>query len=319
MLAGMGEGVLVAAQDGAITLVNPAFRRQFSITGPVEGKNLIEISRHPDLLAAFKELVATGKSELVREITIQPGKTTLLTHWAPLTVNGVSQGVVAVFHDISATETGRKHAPRFCGQRVPRAEDPDHRGEEGGGWKRSWRVALGRRTRKPGPSGSWRPPPVGQRPLGLDHRRLARPVALWNSRRARLLEGKRQELEACLARSGAMQLVPEKAKKPRIRGNPPKTCRAEAGITARVNPQLLEQALTNLIENAFKNEAEWKGLEFAAWRVKRLERGWRSRGHRHRHPAQGPAPRVRALLPRGPGPAAASRAARGWAWPSSST
>lgn len=102
MLAGMGEGVLVAAQDGAITLVNPAFRRQFSITGPVEGKNLIEISRHPDLLAAFKELVATGKSELVREITIQPGKTTLLTHWAPLTVNGVSQGVVAVFHDISA-------------------------------------------------------------------------------------------------------------------------------------------------------------------------------------------------------------------------
>ncbi|RII29745.1 MAG: PAS domain-containing sensor histidine kinase [Geobacter sp.] len=101
ILAGMGEGVLVAAQDGTITLVNPAFRRQFGITGTVEGKNLIEISRHPDLLAAFKELIATGNSELVCEITIQPGNATLLTHWAPLTVDGARHGVVAVFHDIS--------------------------------------------------------------------------------------------------------------------------------------------------------------------------------------------------------------------------
>ncbi len=101
ILRSMGEGVMVTAPDGGITLVNPAFRRLFSISGEVEGKNLIEISRHPDLLAAFNDLQAHQGEKLVREITIQPGDITLHTHWAPLSINNGRQGVVAVFHDIS--------------------------------------------------------------------------------------------------------------------------------------------------------------------------------------------------------------------------
>jgi len=101
ILRGMGEGVMVTSPDGVISLVNPAFRRLFSLSGDVEGKKLIEISRHPDLLDAFTALGAAEGEELVREITIQPGEVTLLTHWAPLTVDGVKSGVVAVFHDIS--------------------------------------------------------------------------------------------------------------------------------------------------------------------------------------------------------------------------
>ncbi|MBT1071254.1 ATP-binding protein [Pelotalea chapellei] len=99
ILHGMGEGVMVTTGDGTISLVNPAFGPLFGIRGSVEGKSLIEISRHPDLQAAFNELRAT-KGELVREITIPPA-TTLLTHWTPLVVDGDDQGVVAVFHDIS--------------------------------------------------------------------------------------------------------------------------------------------------------------------------------------------------------------------------
>lgn len=99
ILRGMGEGVMVASSDGVISLVNPAFGPLFGIQGNIEGKSLIEISRHPDLLSAFNDLRATG-GELVREITIPPG-TTLLTHWVPLRVDGDDQGVVAVFHDIS--------------------------------------------------------------------------------------------------------------------------------------------------------------------------------------------------------------------------
>jgi len=106
ILRGMGEGVMVTTSDGTITLVNTAFRRLFAIGGEVEGKNLIEISRHPDLLAAFNDLQAHQGEKLVREITIQPGDTTLHTHWAPLNLNGGRQGVVAVFHDI----TGMKKA-----------------------------------------------------------------------------------------------------------------------------------------------------------------------------------------------------------------
>jgi two-component system phosphate regulon sensor histidine kinase PhoR len=97
----MGEGIMVTAPDGVITLVNPAFRRLFSITGEVEGKKLVEISRHPDLLASYNELAAPGVDELVREIAIQPNDITLFTHWVPLNVDGVRQGIVAVFHDIS--------------------------------------------------------------------------------------------------------------------------------------------------------------------------------------------------------------------------
>jgi two-component system, OmpR family, phosphate regulon sensor histidine kinase PhoR len=101
ILRSMGEGVMVTAPDGVITLVNPAFRRLFSITGEVEGKKLVEISRHPDLLEAFNDLCKPDVGELVREISIQPNDITLFTHWVPLNVDGVRQGIVAVFHDIS--------------------------------------------------------------------------------------------------------------------------------------------------------------------------------------------------------------------------
>ena len=101
ILRSMGEGVMVAAPDGVITMVNPAFRRLFSIFGDVEGNKLVEISRHPDLQDAFNELSKPDVNELVREISIQPSNTILFTHWVPLKVDGVRQGIVAVFHDIS--------------------------------------------------------------------------------------------------------------------------------------------------------------------------------------------------------------------------
>ena len=100
ILRGMGEGVMLASRDGAVTLVNPAFRRMFGICAPVEGKNLIELSRNPDLHAMFHDITVSEK-ELTREIRIQPGNVTLLTHWVPLTMNGNDDGVVAVFHDIT--------------------------------------------------------------------------------------------------------------------------------------------------------------------------------------------------------------------------
>ncbi|MEI7817187.1 MAG: ATP-binding protein, partial [Desulfuromonadales bacterium] len=101
ILRSMGEGVMVTDLDGVITLVNPAFRRLFAIAGEVEGKKLVEISRHPDLLEAFNDLDKPNVDELLREISLKPDDCTLFTHWVPLKVDGVAQGVVAVFHDIS--------------------------------------------------------------------------------------------------------------------------------------------------------------------------------------------------------------------------
>jgi two-component system phosphate regulon sensor histidine kinase PhoR len=103
ILSGMGEGVLVTDSAGIITLVNPSFRSLFSIGDAREGESLIEIIRHPDLIAAMKKVLAT-REEILAEIVLQslPGtRVSILTHWVPLLEDGVMQGAVAVFHDIS--------------------------------------------------------------------------------------------------------------------------------------------------------------------------------------------------------------------------
>ena len=101
ILSGMGEGVMVTDATGVITLINPAFRALFSILEEVEGKPLIEITRHPALFDAFKMVMET-LDERLEEITLQLDREkTLLTHWVPLLENGRVQGIVAVFHDIS--------------------------------------------------------------------------------------------------------------------------------------------------------------------------------------------------------------------------
>ncbi len=101
ILRGMGEGLMVADAAGVITLTNPAFRALFDLREDVEGKPLIDISRHPSLRDSFKRVVET-KTEHTDEIMLPLGKgKTLFTHWVPLLENERLRGVVAVFHDIS--------------------------------------------------------------------------------------------------------------------------------------------------------------------------------------------------------------------------
>jgi len=101
ILHGMGEGIMVADPQGVITLVNPAFRGLFAISDEVEGKQLIDISRHPALNESFRDVIAS-RQERVEELQLRaPKEKTILTHWVPLLEDGLLQGVVAVFHDIS--------------------------------------------------------------------------------------------------------------------------------------------------------------------------------------------------------------------------
>jgi two-component system, OmpR family, phosphate regulon sensor histidine kinase PhoR len=100
ILRGMGEGVMVTDTKGKIILINPAFRKQFGLTGEVEGKPLIEVCRHPDLLQAFEKQRESG-DEVTCEITIPATSLVLMAHWVPLARDNGNQGTVAVFHDIS--------------------------------------------------------------------------------------------------------------------------------------------------------------------------------------------------------------------------
>ncbi|QWV94706.1 PAS domain-containing protein [Geomonas oryzisoli] len=100
ILEGMGEGVMVTDQDAVVTLVNPAFRALFGTAEQVQGRPLLEISRHPDLYAACREVLAERR-ERHQEISLPGGRETLV-HWVPLLDEGELSGAVAVFHDISA-------------------------------------------------------------------------------------------------------------------------------------------------------------------------------------------------------------------------
>ena len=100
ILEGMGEGVMVTDAEAVVTLVNPAFCTLFGTDAAVQGKKLLEISRHPDLYDACRE-VLSERHERHQEITLAPGRNTRV-HWVPLQEKGALRGAVAVFHDISA-------------------------------------------------------------------------------------------------------------------------------------------------------------------------------------------------------------------------
>lgn len=103
ILHGMAEGIMVADTSGTITLVNPAFKALFSLSDPVEGRPLIDISRHPALHDTFRQVIAS-KAEHFEEIVLRAaGEVTVLTHWVPLTEHALLKGVVVVFHDITDT------------------------------------------------------------------------------------------------------------------------------------------------------------------------------------------------------------------------
>ena len=101
ILEGMGEGVMVTDQNGLVTLVNPAFCAMFGTDPPVQERQLLEVSRHPDLYATCRQVLAE-RQERRQELNLACGQA-ILVHWVPLLGEreGVLRGVVAVFHDIS--------------------------------------------------------------------------------------------------------------------------------------------------------------------------------------------------------------------------
>lgn len=106
ILKGMGEGVMVTDQNGVVTLANPSFCAMFDSKEQVLGRQLLEISRHPDLYAACRE-VLSERIERHQEIDLAGGRS-MLVHWVPLVETEVLRGAVAVFHDITALKKAER-------------------------------------------------------------------------------------------------------------------------------------------------------------------------------------------------------------------
>ena len=101
VLAGMVEGVLVLDTDGCVTLANPRLREMLSLWGPVEGRKLLEVVRHPGIDDALRA-AAESTAPVVSEVEVgERTPRTLLIHAAVFPQEGPAMGTVAVFHDVT--------------------------------------------------------------------------------------------------------------------------------------------------------------------------------------------------------------------------
>ncbi len=101
VLAGMVEGVLVLDTDGCVTLANPRLRELLSLWGPVAGRKLLEVVRHPGIDDALRA-AAESTAPVVSEVEVgERSPRTLLIHAAAFPQKGPVMGTVAVFHDVT--------------------------------------------------------------------------------------------------------------------------------------------------------------------------------------------------------------------------
>jgi len=101
VLASMVEGVLVLDVGGSVVLANRRLREQISLWGPVEGRKVLEVIRHPGIDDALSAAANTA-DPIVREVEVgERDPRTLLIHAAAFPRDGPRMGTVAVFHDVT--------------------------------------------------------------------------------------------------------------------------------------------------------------------------------------------------------------------------
>ncbi|MCX6898816.1 MAG: ATP-binding protein [Verrucomicrobia bacterium] len=102
ILSSMTEGVLVMDAGGKIRLANEALRQPMDISEEAIGKTALEVFRNVPLQEIVAEAAQTGRISS-RELTfLSPVERVFLVNAARLHVrDGVSAGVVVVFHDIT--------------------------------------------------------------------------------------------------------------------------------------------------------------------------------------------------------------------------
>jgi two-component system phosphate regulon sensor histidine kinase PhoR len=101
VLASMVEGVLVLDSDGTVMLANPPIREILASWGPIEGRKLLEVVRHPGIDSALRA-AAESSEPVFSEVQLGDREPrTLLIHATGFPDEGPRLGTVAVFHDVS--------------------------------------------------------------------------------------------------------------------------------------------------------------------------------------------------------------------------
>lgn len=98
----MFDGVMVIDGRGTIVLMNQALKEFLQIDSVVPGKKPLEVIRNIDIQELAERVLASRSRLESREITLSlPQEKVLLAHATPVLREGVVDGAVLVFHDIT--------------------------------------------------------------------------------------------------------------------------------------------------------------------------------------------------------------------------
>jgi len=101
ILSGMFEGVMLTNEKGEITLMNPSVRKIFLIDSAPEGKKPLEVMRNNSIQEIVDKVLMENQG-VSREVAVtMPEQKTIMVSGAPVIKEGVVEGAVLVFHDIT--------------------------------------------------------------------------------------------------------------------------------------------------------------------------------------------------------------------------
>ncbi len=104
VLSGMAEGVLVTSAEGRILMVNPAFKRMMDVDAWCLYKRPIEVVRNHDLQSVVDAAIDSAPSlneDAVFDLTLAWNQRFFQVHLTPIRIGEQLHGVVAVFHDMT--------------------------------------------------------------------------------------------------------------------------------------------------------------------------------------------------------------------------
>lgn len=102
VLLSMFDGVIVVDKNGKMKLMNKALRNLFQVMEEVVGKKPIEVIRNVEIQEIVNQVTQQEAGALSRELSVLfPHEKHFIIHATPVTLNGVIDGAVMVFHDIT--------------------------------------------------------------------------------------------------------------------------------------------------------------------------------------------------------------------------
>ena len=104
VLSGMAEGVMVTSAEGRILMVNPAFKRMMDVDAWCLNKRPIEVVRNHDLQSVVDAAIDSAPSlreDALFDLTLEWSQRIFQVHLTPIRIGEQLHGVVAVFHDMT--------------------------------------------------------------------------------------------------------------------------------------------------------------------------------------------------------------------------